>query len=66
MKKKKIILIVVCGDTNLATCDPVVNSFKMTCTYTGLNFVGAIRISSASGKPQDNVAAISEMYSFLI
>jgi multimeric flavodoxin WrbA len=49
MKGKKIGLITVCGDTDVTTADPRVHSFKTTCQFTKLRWLGVVR-ASASGK----------------
>ena len=49
MKGKKIGLITVCGDTDVTTADPIVHSFKTTCQFTKLRWLGVVQ-ASASGK----------------
>lgn len=48
-KGKRIGLITVCGDPDARTADPIVHSFRMTCQFTKLNFLGPV-MASASGK----------------
>src|SRR4030043_599287 len=48
MKGKKIGLITVCGDTNVHTADPIVHSFKATCQFTKLKYIGAVMASAGA------------------
>jgi hypothetical protein len=48
MKGKRIGLITVCGDQNVSTADPIVHSFKSTCEFSGLNFLGAVQASAST------------------
>ncbi|HMK77226.1 MAG TPA: flavodoxin family protein [Thermodesulfobacteriota bacterium] len=48
MKGKRIGLITVCGDPNVSTADPIVHSFKNTCQFTGLNFLGVVQASAST------------------
>ena len=41
-------LITVCGDPNVSTADPIVHSFKNTCQFTGLNFLGVVQASAST------------------
>jgi multimeric flavodoxin WrbA len=49
LNRKKIGLITVCGDADVHTADPIVHSFRTTCQFTKLNFIGTV-MASASGK----------------
>jgi multimeric flavodoxin WrbA len=49
LKGKKIGLITVCGDADVHTADPIVHSFRTTCQFTKLNFIGTV-MASAAGK----------------
>jgi len=63
MKGKKIGLITVCGDADVSTADPIVHSFKTTCNFTKLNWLGAVMASaSAKGEIAQNEAAKREAY----
>jgi len=63
MKGKRIGLITLCGDPNVATADPIVHSFKNTCEFTGLNLIGVVQASaSAKGEIAGNEAAKKEAY----
>ncbi|MGZ3614420.1 MAG: flavodoxin family protein, partial [Thermodesulfobacteriota bacterium] len=48
VKGKRIGLITVCGDPNVSTADPIVHSFKNTCQFTGLNFLGVVQASAST------------------
>lgn len=45
-KGKRIGVITVCGDPDVRTADPIVHSFKMTCTFMGLKWVGVVQASA--------------------
>ena len=63
MKGKLIGLITVCGDSDVATADPIVHSFRTTCQFTGLTWLGAVQTSaSAKGEIAANEAALKEAY----
>jgi len=63
MKGKRIGLITVCGDSDVATADPIVHSFRNTCQFTGLTWLGAVQASaSAKGEIAGNEAALQEAY----
>ena len=63
MKGKRIGLITLCGDANVATADPIVHSFKNTCEFTGLNLIGVVRASaSARGEIAGNKEAEKQAY----
>jgi len=63
MEGKRIGLITVCGDSNVATADPIVHSFKTTCEFTGLTWLGVVQASaSAKGEIAHNEAALKEAY----
>jgi len=64
MKGKKIGLITVCGDPNVSTADPIVHSFKNTCEFTKLNWLGVVQASATEkGEIGKNEAAKKEAYS---
>ena len=48
LKGKKIGLITVCGDPDVHTADPIVHSFRTTCQFTKLNFIGPVMASAAA------------------
>ena len=48
MKGKRIGLITLCGDPNVSTADPIVHSFKSTCQFSGLNFIGVVQASAST------------------
>ena len=63
MKGKRIGLITVCGDPNVSTADPIVHSFKTTCQFTKLNWIGVVQASAgARGEIAKNEAAKKEAY----
>jgi len=63
MKGKRIGLITVCGDSDVSTADPIVHSFRNTCQFTGLTWLGAVQASaSAKGEIAGNEAALQEAY----
>jgi multimeric flavodoxin WrbA len=58
MKGKKIGLITVCGDPNVSIAEPIIYSFKNTCKFTGLKWLGAVQASaSAKGEIDKNESA---------
>jgi multimeric flavodoxin WrbA len=63
MKNTKIGVITVCGDPDPSTADPIVHSFKMTCDFTGLHWLGVVQ-ASASGKGEigENEKAKKQAY----
>lgn len=63
MKGKGIGLITVCGDADVSVADPIVHSFKTTCQFTGLNWLGVVQASaSAKGEIAKNEVAKKEAY----
>ena len=63
MKGKKIGLITVCGDPNVSTADPIVHSFKNTCDFTKLKWMGTVMASaSAKGEIAKNESAKKEAF----
>jgi multimeric flavodoxin WrbA len=63
MKRKRIGLITVCGDTNVSTADPIVHSFKTTADFTGMSWIGTVMASAnARGEIAGNKAALQEAY----
>jgi multimeric flavodoxin WrbA len=48
MEGKRIGLITLCGDPNVSTADPIVHSFKSTCQFSGLNFIGVVQASAST------------------
>ena len=60
---KKIGLITVCGDPDVSTADPVVHSFKKTCEFGQLDFLGAVQTSAGpKGEIEKNEAAKKQAY----
>jgi multimeric flavodoxin WrbA len=58
MQGKRIGLITVCGDPDVATADPIVQSFRNTCEFSGLSWLGAVRVAaSLKGEVVDNEEA---------
>jgi multimeric flavodoxin WrbA len=65
MKNTKIGVITVCGDPDVSTADPIVHSFKMTCNFTGLHWLGVVQASaSEKGEIGKNEKAKKEAYAF--
>jgi multimeric flavodoxin WrbA len=63
MKGKRIGLITVCGDSNVSTADPIVHSFKSTCEFAKLKWLGVVQASaSAKGEIASNEAAKKAAY----
>lgn len=63
MKGKKIGVITVCGDSNVSTADPIVHSFKSTCDFTKLKWLGVVQASaSAKGEIVSNEEAKKAAY----
>ena len=63
MKGKRIGLITLCGDPNVATADPIVHSFKSTCQFGGLNLFGVVQASaSVKGEIAENQEAKKKAY----
>jgi len=63
VKGKKIGLITVCGDPDVSTADPIVHSFKTTCEFSGLHWLGVLQASAAvKGEIAKNEAAKKEAY----
>ena len=64
MKKKKIGVIVVCGDPNLKTADPMIHVFKKTCEFGNkLIWLGAVRASAdVKGEIAKNGKAKKQAY----
>ncbi len=63
MKGKGIGLITVCGDPDASAGNPIVHSFKSTCDFTGLNWLGAVQASASSkGEIAENEKAKKEAY----
>jgi multimeric flavodoxin WrbA len=63
LKGKKIGLITVCGDAEVHTADPIVHSFRTTCQFTKLNFIGPVMASaSAKGDISRDEKAKKEAY----
>ncbi len=59
MKGKKIGLITVCGDQNVATADPIVHCFRTTSTFSGLTWVGLVQ-ASATAKGEINANEVAK------
>jgi len=63
MRGKRIALITVCGDTNIHTGDPIVQSFKSTADMTKMNWIGAVMASATEkGEIAGNDAALKEAF----
>lgn len=63
MKGKKIGLITVCGDPDVSIADPIVYSFKNTCNFSGLKWLGVVQASAAEkGEVAENEKAKKEAY----
>jgi len=63
MKGKKIGLITVCGDPDVSTADPIVHSFKTTCQFTKLVWLGVVQASAgAKGEIGKNEAIKKKAY----
>jgi multimeric flavodoxin WrbA len=63
MKGKGIGLITVCGDPDVSAGNPIVHSFKSTCDFTGLHWLGAVQASASSkGEIAENEKAKQEAY----
>lgn len=63
MKGKGIGLITVCGDEDVHTADSIVHSFKKTCQFTGLTWLGAVQASaSARGEIAADKQAMKKAY----
>jgi len=60
---KRIGLITVCGDPNVSTADPIVHSFKTTCEFSRMKWLGAVQASAATkGEIAKNEAATRAAY----
>jgi multimeric flavodoxin WrbA len=63
MRGKRIGLITVCGDPDPSTADPIVHSFKTTCRFSGLTWVGVVQASAAQkGEVEKNEKAKKEAF----
>ena len=63
MQGKKIALITVCADPKVSTADPIVHSFKTTCEFSGLQWLGAVQASAGlKGEIAKNEIAMKEAY----
>src|SRR4030043_1109089 len=63
MKVKRIGLITLCGDPNVATADPIVHRFKHTCQFSGLKFLNVVQASAAAkGEIAGNEEAKKQAY----
>ena len=64
MKGKSVGLITVCGDPDILTAQPIVHSFKTTCDFMGLNWLGLVQASATEkGEIETNEKAKREAYS---
>lgn len=45
-KSKGIGLVTLCGDPDVHTADPIVHSFKTTCQFMGLKWLGLVQASA--------------------
>lgn len=62
-KGKRIGLITVCGDTDVRTADPIVHSFKTTCQFMGLKWLGVVQASATEkGEIDGNEKIKKEAY----
>jgi multimeric flavodoxin WrbA len=63
MKGKRIALITLCGDPDVSTADPIVHSFRSTCSFTGMKLFEVVQ-ASASGKGEisKNEKVMKEAY----
>jgi multimeric flavodoxin WrbA len=63
MRRKRIGLITVCGDSNVSTADPIVHSFKTLCQFSKLNWLGLVQASAAAkGEIAKNEAVKKKAY----
>ncbi len=63
MTGKRVGVITVCGDSRVSTADPVVHSFKSTCEFTGLHWLGTVMVSaSAKGEVAQDEEAKKKAY----
>jgi len=63
MKVKKIGLITVCGDPDVSTANPIIHSFKTTCQFAGLKWLGVVQASaSEKGEIAENETMKKEAY----
>ncbi len=63
LKGKKIGLITLCGDPNVSTADPIIHSFKTTCEFAGLNWIGVVQASAgAKGEIAKNEGAKKQAF----
>jgi len=62
-KSKRIGLITVCGDPDVRTADPIVHSFKTTCQFMGLKWLGLVQASATEkGEIGSNEKIKTEAY----
>lgn len=62
-KGKRIGVITVCGDPDVRTADPIVHSFKMTCNFMGLRWLGVVQASATEkGEISQNEKIKKEAY----
>jgi len=63
MKKKRIGLITVCGDPDVSIANPIIHSFKTTCDFAGLPWLGGVQASAATkGEIANNKEIKKEAY----
>ena len=63
MKRKRIGLMTVCGDPDVSTANPIIHSFKSTCDFAGLPWLGMVQASASSkGEITKNKEAKREAY----
>jgi len=63
MRGKRIALITVCGDADIHTGDPIVNSLKNTAEMTRMNWMGAVLASATEkGEIAGNETAMKEAF----
>lgn len=63
MKGKRIGLITVCGDKNVATGDPIVHSFRTLAAFSGLNLLPPVQCSAmAKGDIRQDEKSLRRAY----
>ena len=63
MKRKRIGLITVCGDADVSTANPIVHSFKTTCQFAGIKWLGLVQASAMEkGEIEKNEKVKKEAY----
>ncbi len=63
MKGKRIGLITVCGDPDVSIAHPIIYSFKNTCNFSGLKWVGVVSASATEkGEIEENEGIKKQAY----